>query len=444
MRNTTLLICISILLSGCTKFLDKKSDLKLAVPATFQDLEALLQSHGTMNFAYTSAIAEAATDNILLTSSVWGAISIQQDRIPYIWDTIPTSEVPWSWAYTRILHTNIIIEKLEEIDKISSERKNKLQGKALFYRALTYFDLLQFYAEAYDPLTADQIIAVPIRRGTDIDEKLVRNTLKECLQQIHDDLTAAGELLLPIIPERPIEPSLAAVHALHSKYYLMVKDYQKAEHHAQECLKIKSGLLNYNTISQVKYPFDRYNTEVIFFNQSTAAALTENRARVEPTFYSTYSEQDLRKKLFFTKNADGYYMFTADYAKSSSSSRFTGITTAEILFGKAESLARQGKTNQAIQDIKMLVENRYINIPPGIDELEGQQLLHFILQERRKELVYRGVRWFDLKRLSKQELGVQEISRTIEDGKYKITIDQLKKFRFTLPENVTNNSDFTP
>src|SRR5690606_14522115 len=183
-----------------------------------------------------------------------------------------------------------------------------------------------FYSEAYDPQRAGQTIGVPLRRGTDIDEKLVRNSLQECLQQIQQDLTAASELLLPTIPELPITPSLAAIHALFYKYYLMIHNYEKAELHAQECLKIKGDLLNYNNLSHVKSPFERYNTEVIFFYQSTGAVLTENRARVEPTLYATYSEDDLRKKMFFTKNADGYYMFTGDYAKSSSSSRFCGIT----------------------------------------------------------------------------------------------------------------------
>jgi len=444
MRNTTLLFCVVILLSGCTKFLDKKSDLKLSTPSTFEDLEALLRAPGTMNFAYTAAWGEIASDNVLLTSSVWGSISLQQDRIPYNWDTLPTAQVPWASAYLRILQANLIQEKLNEMNEVSLERKNSLKGRALFYRALTYFDLLLFYSEAYDPQRAEQIIGVPLRRGTDIDEKLVRNSLQECMQQIEQDLTAASELLLPAIPELPITPSLAAVHALFSKYYLMIHDYEKAELHAQECLKIKGALLNYKSLSQVKYPFERYNTEVIFFYQSTGGALTENRARVEPTLYATYSEDDLRKKMFFTKNADGYYMFTGDYAKSSSSSRFCGITTAEIILNRAESLARLGKTALAIQEIKKLMENRYTKIPSEIDALAGNELLHFILKERRKELVFRGVRYFDLKRLTPQEIGIEQITRTIEDGKYKITIEELKKFRFTLPEIVINNSDFTP
>ena len=75
------------------------------------------------------------------------------------------------------------------------------------------------------------------------------------------------------------------------------------------------------------------------------------------------------------------------------------IRSAEAYLNKAEAQAMQGKS-EAIQTLKTLLENRFENgeIPTSIDGLQGENLVRFIREERRRELCFECHRWFDLRR----------------------------------------------
>lgn len=337
---------------------------------------------------------------------------------------------------------------LDNIDNIADANQseiNRIKGMAFFIRGLSFFDLMQMFSSSYDSESSGNLPGIVLRLSADIDEKLHRSTQLESLLQIEKDLLNSEKHLGDWNSNYSTQPSIAAVYALLSKYYLMLNEFEKSLHYAELSLNQKNDLLDYNKIPVSRYPFERNNEEVLFYYQGSGQAMMQEvRARINPEFYPLYSDSDKRKELFFTVNSDGYHAFTGDYGKGESTNKFCGLTTAEVWLTKAECEIRLGKKVKAIETIDYFLKHRYSVVDELFKDFNNNGLLHFILEERRKELIFRGVRWFDLRRLSPEESGVKEIVRNFDQNKYAISIEELKKFRFALPENVLEATGMQP
>src|SRR5690606_13698384 len=129
--------------------------------------------------------------------------------------------------------------------------------------------------------------------------------------------------------------------------------------------------------------------------------LSQSYRKVDTTLYTMYADDDLRRTLFF-REQDGHVYFKGNYDGQNTSALFNGITSAEMLLTKAECLARKGKSSEAWNVLSELLRYRYSNnnfnevMPIG-----ATNVLNFVLNERRKELLFRGIRWIDLRRLNK-------------------------------------------
>src|SRR5690606_21692174 len=96
---------------------------------------------------------------------------------------------------------------------------------------------------------------------------------------------------------------------------------------------------------------------------------------------------------------------------------FSGIATDEIYLIKAECLARLGQGQAALDVLNELMINRWKESEfQPLNEEGAENVLRLILEERRKELVFRGLRWSDLRRLNKDQRFRKTLIREI-DGK---------------------------
>src|SRR5690606_71495 len=78
---------------------------------------------------------------------------------------------------------------------------------------------------------------------------------------------------------------------------------------------------------------------------------------------------------------------------------FDGITTDEMYLIRAEAYARTNKIAESLTDLNTLLLKRYATGTfPGYESMDQTALISLIKDERRKELVYRGLRWSDLRR----------------------------------------------
>ena len=72
------------------------------------------------------------------------------------------------------------------------------------------------------------------------------------------------------------------------------------------------------------------------------------------------------------------------------------LRLAEVVLNKAEAQVMLGKNSEAAQTINALRAKRFASASPA--PADGNQLVNFIRDERRRELCFEGHRWFDLRR----------------------------------------------
>src|SRR5690606_15811140 len=98
--------------------------------------------------------------------------------------------------------------------------------------------------------------------------------------------------------------------------------------------------------------------------------------------------------------ADGKIYFKGRFA-GGGYALFSGIATNEQLLNRVERYARTGNYDIARADWVRLLDKRY-RLWKVLD-IHDEELLSAILEERRKDLLFRGIRWMDIKRLNREE-----------------------------------------
>lgn len=435
MKMRIFILGLLITTASCTKFLELKPDKRLFVPSKTDDLWALLNNVSVMNYSSPIGIGEMASDNFLLTENIWKAVPDLQFRSKFIWERFPVEPTLWRSHYQRISYANIVLEHMGGISMSEADRA-KIAGTAMFARAIAHYEILLIFAMGYRD--GGNILGIPMRMTSDINVPAERMSQSACYRIIINDLEEAVSLLPELKSEFPTLPNKTAALALLARLYLNIGEYENALNMAKEALKINNELMNFNEMIFTRsYPFEPFNKEVLYFALMTGSALMEGRARVDTNLYLSYAINDLRKQAYFTKATDGYYMFTGDFSQLTSAAKFCGLTIAELILTEAECLIRSGHVKEAVNSMNKLIQNRYAKPFPLLSEdLSKEEVLKSILEERRKELVFRGLRWSDLRRLENEG-----IVRHFEGRDYAISHQELKDFAFLIPDEVIDRSD---
>lgn len=450
-NNFKLLIYLSVFVLliisnlSCKKFLDAKPASKLdkMQPDYVQEL---LDDYDTMNTGYPGD-NEASSDSFYLLDAGYNGLSFfKDDQDIYLWKSQAikrTSTSVWTNPYKVVYNANLALETLNaSTGSLDQQTINTLKGSALFFRAFACFQVAQSYAKPYDPATANSDPGIPIRTSTALEVKSERGTVQQTYDKIINDLKDALSLLpnTSIIKSRP---NKTAAYAALARTYLAMEDYTNAGKMADECLKLYSTLIDYNTISKTSFtPFPRFNDEVIF--QSTLLggnSTAPNRAKIDTVLYASYDANDLRKVIFF-KTTSGGHNFSGNYNPTVSIAFFNGLATDEVYLIRAECYARAGNINSAMADLNTLMVKRWDkNVTyPTIIATNADEALRKILTERRKELLFRGTRWTDLRRLNKDSRFQVRLSRTIAGNTFTLPPNDLR-YVLLIPQSVINNSD---
>jgi hypothetical protein len=396
-------ISLNILMVSCKTYLDVKPDKKLVQPSTLQDAQALLDNF-FMNANYPMLGPEGDDDYYLLDADFNRMPAPIQKRYTWQSDAV-VNDYDWSTMYQNILYANMALETVLQVP-INSENRNdweRIQGSALFFRAYNLYWTAMYFAVPYDESIAATSPGVPMRLTSDVNEKLARGTLKQTFDQILKDMQQSL-LLLPLTVDPVSRPSKAAAYGFMARVYTTMRNYAKAGDYADSCLQLKSDLLNYNDVNALAAtPFKNFNKEVIFHSEGSPSRATYSpTAKTDTAIYALYDSNDLRKKIFFSLNSNGTHSFKGSYAGSNYYDiPFNGIATDEMYLLRAECFARNNELEKAIADVNTLLSNRYATgtyVPK--DAASQQAVLKMILTERRKELVGRGLRWADLRRLN--------------------------------------------
>ncbi|MEZ2334785.1 RagB/SusD family nutrient uptake outer membrane protein [Mucilaginibacter sp. RCC_168] len=441
-KRTIILLYIG-LVSGsfysCKKYLDAKPDSKLVVPSTVGDVQALLDYYPRVNNFGASA-CESSADNYYLKDADWSALTNPDNQRIYIWakdHLFTTSPNTWGQLYDVVNIANTSLLSLSSIERSFANAADwdNAKGQALYLRSQSFLQAAAIWCLAYDPNTASTDLGLPLRLDPDFNKPSVRSSVAETYKQIINDLNIAIRLL-PVKPLQVMRSSKPAAYALLARTYLFMRDYNKAGLYADSCLQLSNTLIDYNTLSATAtFPFKQFNAEVLVENfVPVPPNLSKVRAKIVADLYNSYSGNDLRKAVFFSKNSDGSFGFKGSY--EGSNGLFGGIATDEVYLIRAECAARQGSTTQAMADLNTLLKTRYSNkvayIP--LSAATANDALNIILVERRKELLYRCLRWMDLKRLNKDGANIT-LTRTVNGQTYTLPPND-PKYALPIPEDV--------
>lgn len=424
----------SMIVSCDDHFLDAKPSKSMVIPESIDDIEGLLNGSGTMNLSNMGRLQITiddlwVPDNIFINRSAF-------DQLPYLWedDNINISS-DWNTAYATLLTINTVIDLAKSYVSKNQFEERKIQeilGRAYFHRAIKFWYLLQQFSPFYSPDMPDNEFGIILNLSNNVQDRLPRASLKESYDQVFSDLYLAIELL-PYESDHVMIANKVAANALMARIFLSINQFDKALEYANTALSRHSTLMDYNEITRTSptvNPFTRFNAETIYYSQLPTLILDFTISIggfVDTLLINSYHENDLRFNLFFRSFPNGYQM---NGLYSGLFIPFSGLATDELMLIRAESKARLGDVTGAMVDLNMLLETRYRTgtfVPYTIQD--QTEAIRLILDERRKQLLSRGLRWTDLRRNNTDPRFAKTLYRNIGGQQYTL---QPNDARYTL------------
>lgn len=435
-----LILLPAIMWMGCKKFLDEKPNGKLVVPNTVASMQSLLDNHNLLNQKEVN-VPITSCDDFQLSTANWLSLN-QYVRNLHTWSREnafePGNGGIWATLYGRIYQANVVLDGIDEVNDRAQNLQEwqNVKGQALFLRARTYFDLLQIWAKPYDTQTAATDLGVPLRLDANFNTPSVRATVANGYERMLLDLRAAARLL-PIHPIHAIRPSKPAAYAFLARTHLVMQQVDSALYYTELALQLKSNLMDYNggegVVNATNNAFVRFNPEVIFDTYLPYPSALQ-KGDIDPALYTAYHSNDLRKTMYH-RTATAVGVFRGSY--SGYGFLFNGVATDELYLMKAECLARRGDAHAAINTLNALLFKRFKTgtyVP--LVATNAQEALAMVLLERRKEMVFRGWRWMDVRRLNK--MGANITMRRNLDGREYILAPNSSAYALPIPEDIIN------
>lgn len=459
-RSILLLLMATVPFSSCKKFLDINRNSSQTLIETADHCQLILDNYVIMNTGYPYG-GELSSDDYYVDDVTYRKLNnAPEDQRLYLWDAkgIQTSE-QWTSLYNKVYNANLVLEAVEKIAKKGDTDVgilNNLRGSALFFRAYAFWNVAQLYAQPYSTATLTSP-GIALRLNSDMNEKTDRGTLQQTYEKIVSDLKEASGLL-KTSSEKASRPNKAAAYAMLARVYLSMENYVDAGTNANAALEFNAQLMNYNDVNKSEEtPFARFNPEVIF--QSVIMKPGDSFlnpgyryrswAIIMPELINLYAVNDLRKQIFFKENIsdedystpNGTFRFSGNYNQEGyQSSFFTGLALDEMYLIRAEAYARSGNLALAMKDLNDLLRTRWV-ADTYIDQSANSETeaLQLILTERRKELLMRGLRWTDLRRLNTDSRFNKTLTRTINGQTYSLPPGDLR-YVLLIPRDVIDFS----
>lgn len=333
-----------------------------------------------------------------------------------------TENQDWINLYKHINITNIILSQIDNqtIQTENDQRNvNRIKGEAHFLRGAYYFVLANLYGKPYSSISAKTDLAVPIKLTENIEDKVyTRATVEKTYEQVLEDLLTAEKHLKGQSRKSVTRAGHTATCLLLSRVYLYMQNYTEALKWAKACLEEQGSLTDLNDYQGTTF-LTQTNPEVVFTmgGNFVGAGLSVGSGAftVSNDLMQWYTEDDLRKQVFFDSPKEGVYPYKKASKKSGSrdiSDNFV-LRTAEAYLNLAEAAACLGNeyTTEALNAYNTIRERRLANYTED-RSLTGKDLVEAIRLERRLELCFEGHRWFDLRRYMVNELYPQEKTLT--------------------------------
>lgn len=350
-------------------------------------------------------------------------------------------ELPYLYYYRAIFQANAVIDGVAEADDDSStESKEQILGEAYAMRAYIHFDLVNLYGQPYNEATASTDRGIPLSTVIDIEQKYRPTNVAAVYEQILKDIELAeGLMIVERQPDatRNYRFSLDALTGFKARVMLYMHNWQAA-YDAASSLLPKYALVDYNTSpATAALPWKPASTEAILaWDRPFAGASGDLRGA------SILSEHILGLMDEATDNRRNYLnpvnSYDADwtptllgYCVNRSSSDRVSIRIAEMYLIAAEAgsylpaeLANAKTHLLALQEKRLKPEAMEAQ-RAKVEAMTAEQLRAEVADERARELLQEGHRWFDLRRTTRPA-----ITKVYNNNTYTL---QSGDSRYTLP-----------
>lgn len=484
-RNISFFIASALLISSCKKYLDVKPKGKL-IPVTVADYDHLLDNTNLMESNFLDqnkgTSLSGLGDNIEITEGqakvgyvlashpnlerYYAHVYRQPYKDPNLQDYFWSNSV--SGIYPQISYFNNVIEGIRGISDKAPEDESmgrRSVAQALVARAWCYFNANGVYGPVYKPGTDNATKTIPYVISPDINVAIPNlSTSGEVVTKVLQDLYIA----LPDLPERSTWPSRAgkaAGYAMLAYCHLFTQRYDSVEYYSNLAWNAGAAgnpatvLYNYNqfswsTANPITSPILSaqdanlllVNSREMLFYRGTDkdAGIASQLSYPSASLMGLYDQaSDLRWKFFYI-NAPGYKTNLGggyDDGMRISNYRFRkmklteGFSWPEVLLMRAEAYARNNKLGLAIADLNTLRKFRLVTGTPDLTTGTQDQVIQWVLEERRRELPIGGLkRFMDLKRFTLdagKPWSKSQVTHTIAGQSYTATIDS-KDFIFPI------------
>lgn len=409
--------CVSVLIISCDSFVEvdlPKSQLttvsvfedNATATAALSDIYSKIRDKGLLTGNNTGLSNQLGNYTDELVS--YGTPT--NPSLPFYNNTLspstPALSELWNSTYNQIYAANSILEGVESNKNISEEQIKKLQGEALFIRALLHSYLTGVFGQ------------VPYIKITDYKENSKASKLST--EQVYDnavqDLEKAIALLTTAyISSERIRPNRFVAKALLARVCLYKKLYAQA---ANEASAVINEISLYNLETNVNNVFLASSKETIWQLKSSATGRNTLEASVfifksgppplvalNNNLVTSFSDQDLRKNSWIksVSNGTAVWYHANKYKEQNPTAKSLEysivIRLAEQYLIRAEARARQGDLIGAKEDLNKIRNRAGL---AGTNAQTQEEILNAVLQERRLELfTEHGQRFFDLKRFNK-------------------------------------------
>lgn len=455
MKKIFLFIGMLALGISCSKFMEESSQ-DLMVPRSVKDYKEFIYGDGFDNKTVMHPYLEVMTDDVDEFRTKYRRPLNNDTRQPfwayYTWQPFPevgklnelTADVAWGKYYHKILISNIIIDKISEIEGTPNE-KYDLAGEAYFLRAHSYFMLANLYGMPYRKESAKNDFCVPFNYEIGVEDKaLTRENVAAVYDLIVDNIEKSIACFKQSDVQKTIfRPNLPTAYLFASRVMLYMENFETCTKYADSVLTTsKATLADLNTLgivagdgaSGVNF-FSTRNQEILYsygaasdvsylFDYKYTGAFAPSKSLID--LY--VPNKDLRAKQYYkyTYKLDGgveYNVYTPmKWHKNSQTLFAKAFRLSEAYLNRAEAYAQLGKIAEAQRDLNTLREMRFVAGYSYEQILAGKEdAIEKIRNERRMEFAFEEFRWFDLRRYGSPELNHRYSLSDTDYSNFKIT-----------------------
>lgn len=485
MKKIHIIYAVVLLLSfGCTDYLEETPDNRIEANTLEKVSELLVAAYPRADYFFTdwgtddSEYIETNRQVVRMTDAfMW------KDLDEY--DDYNTPTYYWNEAYTAISQANAALEALEKIKSDNVDFKNAIKGEALVCRAYAHFMLSALFSPNYNEATAEADLGIPYVTETEkvLIKDYKRNTLKEVYELVEKDLTDGMALLSDdyYSGSKKYHFTKNAANAFACRFYMYKGDYPQSIIYANTILGENTvnttfikDLVEYGNQSggTAKRSFYVNNTDpsnLLIIEKQVGVGLRHNygyRTGIQywrNMFYAdnVWGDDDLRLSMGYygdgARNVIGAAKYDEEFYKESLTAT-TGfpffvqpvLRGVELLFNRIECNLELNNTGAALTDLNVIGNMRYENASDvtiaqvqefykttnveGNDVLLGEKeaLLKLLLDEKQREFLQEGMRWFDIKRYN------LEVKHTTFDGQELVLEENDLRKVFQIPESATS------